>query len=60
MLVETHVGQRKIPGASGWWLRVRLTSSPNKIFIVSKPWKLGGHGQKVSQSATEEEYMIIN
>ena len=60
MLVETHAEQRKIPGTLGWGLSVKLTSSPSKISIVSKPWKVGGQGQKVDQSATEQEYMSIS
>ena len=63
MLVRPYMlDKERYPGPSGCGLGVRLTSSPNKISIVSKPWKLWGqgHGQKMDQSATEEEYMSGN
>jgi hypothetical protein len=34
---------------------MRLTSSPRKDSIVSKPWKRGSRGPKVDRHAIEEE-----
>lgn len=43
----------------GWGLGARLTSSPHKDWILSKPWQRGVRGPKKVRSATEQKVVMF-